>query len=178
MDLQMDNQRSRGIPQTNAVKLWFLFLETNQSNKRCIVTTASLTHSLTFQENLTSANTEKLVEVSQQLEQLSENSTTLSYADVEFTANVLSDIVKATRGTTKTKGAEKNVKYYLVFFTSGSFGFVYFGVKLILVIATGHTCCVHTCDFGLPRKHRKSTGLEDNILSFWCFRLGCQKLNY
>ena len=65
--------------------------------------------SLSCQENLTVANTEKLVEVSQQLEQLSENSTTLSYADVEFTADVLSDIAKVTRGTTKTKGAEKNV---------------------------------------------------------------------
>ena len=41
--------------------------------------------------------------------------------------------------------------------------FVYFAVKLV---ATGHTCCVHTCDFSMPRKHRKQLGLKT---TFWVF---------
>ena len=41
--------------------------------------------------------------------------------------------------------------------------FVYFAVKLI---ATGHTCCVHTYDFSMPRKHRKQLGLKTTFRIF------------
>ena len=65
------------------------------------------------QENITAVRGNRLVNVTKQVEQLSHNGSRLSYADVKFTANILSNIAVASKAA-KTPEQQKEVSTFLI----------------------------------------------------------------